>query len=130
MSVDVAQCREKRLGPNRKLLISGSGVRVPVRPPILSKSYDGIAAKSGRLFHSGDTLGDTFCQGLVGRAIPSGYEQDQLVRLKIAPSTVPTKQGFRQYTAYLHNYEAGKQSHLLAIAHKKAHILNHIFAHI
>ena len=41
----------------------GSKVRVLVRPPIFSMSYDGIAAKLGRIFHSGDTLGDTFCQG-------------------------------------------------------------------
>ena len=34
-------------------------------PPILSRGYGEIAAKSGRLFHSGDTAGDTFCQGRV-----------------------------------------------------------------
>ncbi len=34
-----------------------------MRPPFFSIGYDGIAAWSRRLFHVGDTLGDTFCQG-------------------------------------------------------------------
>ncbi len=60
----------------RSLLISGSQVRVLLRPPIISIGYDGIAAKSGRLFHAGDTLGDTFCQGRVTRQ--AGFVLDAL----------------------------------------------------
>ncbi len=44
------------------LLISGSGVRVPVRPPIISRCYDGIAPSQGGFFMLGTQRGTRFAK--------------------------------------------------------------------